>query len=173
MVSRSRRVAIASLFGVIIFLVRGFIPAPTSDYLIGIESFLLALGYIMVGRGGATYIEVVNGLLTTPVKLSLAPFSLLLALLFGVMVDVFSSALGVKKGAEVSKGRLIVALGISTAATGTIAYYTTVFVARLLPNQPSIALTILIFGVISGAIGGYLGALVWDRNLKARFQNQP
>lgn len=170
MVSRTRRIAVASLFGVTIFLFRGFIPAPTADYLIGIESFLLGLGFVILRRGGATYIEAVNGLLTTLVKPYLAPFSLVFALLFGGLVDVISSVLKVRVGNEVRRGRMIFSLALSTAITGPIAYYTTVFATRLLPNNPSIALTILVFGVISGGLGGYLAAVVWNKNLKARFQ---
>ncbi|MDA4118862.1 MAG: hypothetical protein OK455_11040 [Thaumarchaeota archaeon] len=47
MVSSSRRIALASLFGVLILLAMGFVPAPTSDYLIVFQAFFLALSYLV------------------------------------------------------------------------------------------------------------------------------
>lgn len=173
MVSNTRRIALGSLFAVIIFLFRGFIPSPTADYLIGIESFLVALGSILiVGNWGATYIELVNGLIETVAKPSFAPFSLLLALLFGVQVDLLSRLFRVKQEGRARTGRLVAVMTISTGTTGVISYYTTVIVTQILPDQLAIGLTILVFGVASGAAGGYLAARVWNRNLRARFQNQ-
>ncbi|MCS4540302.1 MAG: hypothetical protein HYU03_06415 [Thaumarchaeota archaeon] len=158
MVARTRRIAIASLFGVIIFGVRGFIPAPSADFLIGLF--------------GATYVEFVNGLILTPVKLSFAPFSLLLALLFGIQVDILSMLLRPKVGADVRTGRIVAIMTISTATTGLIAYYTTVILTSLLPYNPVLDITILVYGVVNGALGGYLAVKVWRRNLRARFQGQ-
>lgn len=172
MIGRTRRIAIASLFGVIIFSVRGFIPPPSADFLIGFESFLLALTVIIVGRFGATYVEFVNGLILTPVKLSFAPFSLLLALLFGIQVDLLSMLLRPKVGAEVRTGRIVAIMIISTATTGLISYYTTVILTSLLPYNPVLDITILVYGVVNGALGGYLAVKVWKRNLRARFQSQ-
>jgi hypothetical protein len=172
LVSNTRRIALGSLFAVIIFLFRGFIPSPTADYLIGIEAFLVALGSVIVGRWGGTYIELVNGLIETIAKPSFAPFSLLLAILFGVQVDVLSRLLRVKDGSTVRTGRMVAVMTISTGVTGTVSYYTTVIVTNILPDQLAIAITILVFGVASGAAGGYFASRVWNRNLKARFQSQ-
>jgi hypothetical protein len=172
LVSNTRRIALGSLFAVIIFLFRGFIPSPTADYLIGIEAFLVALGSVIVGRWGATYIEVVNGLIETIAKPGFAPFSLLLALLFGIQVDIFSRLFKVKEGGTVRTGRMVAVMMLSTATTGVTSYYTTVIVTQILPDQLAIALTILIFGVFSGAAGGYAAARVWNKNLKVRFQSQ-
>jgi uncharacterized membrane protein len=127
---------------------------------------------VIVGRWGATYIELVNGIIETLVKPGFAPFSLLLALLFGVQVDVLSRALRVKEGGKVRTARMVTVMTISTGTTGVISYYTTVIVTQILPDQLAIALTILIFGVASGAGGGYFAARVWNRNLRARFQGQ-
>ena len=172
MVGRTRRIAIASLFGIIIFSVRGFIPAPSADFLIGFESFLLALTVIIVGRFGATYVEFVNGLILTPVKLSFAPFSLLLALLFGIQIDILSILLRPKVGPEVRTGRIVAIMTISTATTGLISYYATAILTSIVPNNPVLNITILVYGVVSGAVGGYLAVKVWKRNLRARFQSQ-
>ncbi len=173
MVSRTRRIALASLFGIIIFIIRGFIPAPSADFLIGVESFLLALTVIIVGRFGATYVEFVNGLILTPVKLSFAPFSLLLALFFGVQVDLLSLLLRPRVGSEVRAGRIVAIMTISTATTGLISYYATAVITSIVPYSPVLDMTILVYGVVSGAVGGYLAVKVWNRNLKMRFQSQP
>ncbi len=162
--------ATTSLFGAVIFLVKGFLPSPTADLLVIFEALLVGLSFLILGRGGATYVELVNGVLQTPVKLSLAPFSLLLALVFGVQVDVFSSLLKVKKNSEARAGRLAGTLSLSSATTGVIAYYATAVLERLVPSDLGIALTILIFGVISGAAAGYLAARIWNGNLRSRFQ---
>ena len=175
LVPDTRRIALASLFGAVIFLVKGFLPAPTSDYLIVIEAFLVGLGYILLGRFGATYVELVNGLLLTAVKISFAPFSLLLALLFGIMVDGLSSALKVKRGREVIAKRLAAALMISTGIVGLVAYFTTVVVTHLIPDNATvtmISVSVLVFGTVSGAAAGWLAARIWNRNLMARFHGK-
>ena len=56
MVSDARRVALGSIFGAAIVVFVGFVPAPTSDFLIGFQAFLLAISFLVVGRGGATYV---------------------------------------------------------------------------------------------------------------------
>lgn len=134
-----------------------------------VEALLVGLGFIILGRGGATYTEAVNGLLLTLVKPYFAPFSLLLALLYGIQVDLIGTVFKVKPP-DVKARRMVTALTISTATTGLIAYYTTAVVTNLVKVDASIAATILIFGVVSGAAGGYLAARIWNRNLKARFQ---
>ncbi len=113
----------------------------------------------------------VNGLLTSFAKVAFFPFSLFLALLYGVLVDVLSTQLGVVQGESVRTKRLIVSLTLSSVITGPVAYYATVFVTNLLPNNPSIYGSIIIFGILSGAVGGYLAVKIWNRNLKARFKS--
>jgi hypothetical protein len=167
----TRRIATATVFGVIIFVVRALLPPPLPDLLVVVEAFLVGLAYILVGKGGATYVELVNGLLATPVKITFAPFSLVLAVSYGVLVDVFCSVLKVKSGENVRRLRLILAMTISTSIIGLTAYYTTVFVVHFLPNEPTLAGTILVVGILSGAAGGYLSSRVWAKNLRARFQN--
>ena len=152
-----------------IFLVKGFLPSPTADFLVIFEALLVGLSFLILGRGGATYVELVNGILQTPVKLSLAPFSLLLALLFGAQVDALASLLRVRNS-EAKAGRLVATLSLSSATTGVVAYYATAVVEKLVPSDLSIALTILIFGVVSGAAAGYLAARIWNGNLRSRFQ---
>ncbi|MDA4128286.1 MAG: hypothetical protein OK422_02300 [Thaumarchaeota archaeon] len=170
--SRSRRIAVASLFGVIVWVVQGFLPAPSSDYLIAVEACLLALSNLVVGKGGATYVGAVSGLLISVVKTAFFPLDLVFALLFGLVVDGLGLALHVKSGGEAKAGRLVAAMVVSTAAVGFSAYYVTAVATNLVPNDFFLDLSILIFGVISGAIGGYVAARIWNKNLRARFESQ-
>src|SRR5256712_13625542 len=103
-----------------IFLVKGFLPSPTADFLVVFEALLVGLSFLILGRGGATYVELVNGLLQTPVKLSLAPFSLLLALFFGAQIDAYASLQRVRNS-EARLGGLAATLSLSSATTGALA----------------------------------------------------
>jgi hypothetical protein len=169
MVSNSRRIALGSLFGASILVFVGFVPAPNSDFLIGIQAFLLAISFLVVGRGGATYVGIVSGLLITLVKIAFFPLDLTFAVTFGVMVDALSLALHVKDGSNVRKWRLVAAMTISTGVVGYVAYYVSAVLTNLVPNELILDVTVLVFGVISGAIGGYAAAVVWNRYLKVRF----
>jgi hypothetical protein len=170
--SSTRRVALASLFGGLIFAVMGFVPAPTSDYLIVFQAFFLALSFLVVGRGGATYVGTVSGLLITAVKPGFFPYDLVFSLLFGVLVDLLAIAFRSKNGSSARTGRLVAALTISTGVVGFTAYYVTAVLTNLVPNDLFLDLTVLIFGVAMGAIGGFLAARVWNRNLGSRFGSQ-
>jgi hypothetical protein len=166
--NRSRRIALASIFGVLILVTMGFLPAPTSDFLIISEAFFLALSYLVVGRGGATYAGVVAGLLITAVKISFFPLDLVLAIFFGVMVDATSIAFGAKNGTEARTMRLVAALTLSTGLVGFTAYYVAAVLTNLVPNQLALDVTVLVFGIFSGAAGGFLAARVWNKYLSAR-----
>lgn len=167
----ARKLVTATLFGVIIFVVRTIFPPPFSDLFLIVEALLLGLSFILLGRGGATYTELVNGLLASFLKVSFFPFSILLALLYGILVDAFSTLLVVRSGDSIRAKRLVASLTLSSVITGPVAYYATVFVTHLLPNEPSIYASVIIFGVFSGAIGGYLAVKIWEKNLKARFKS--
>jgi len=58
----------------------------------------------------------------------------------------------------------------STGVVGFVAYYVTAVATNLVPNAFFLDLTVLIFGVVSGGIGGSVAARLWNRNLMARFQ---
>lgn len=176
----SRKLATATLLGVIVFLIKGPLLAPYADFLLIFEAFLVALGFALLGRGGATYVELVNGVLLTVYEAvtvpALAPFVLPLALLFGVLVDAIGAWLHVRSNGTVSGARLAAAVTLSSAVTGTAAYLGTVSVLvdlGFLPSDPTMdliyGLVIVVIGVAEGAAGGLLAARVWDRNLKHRF----
>jgi len=176
----SRRLTTATLLGVIIFLIKGPLLAPYADFLVIFEALLVGLGFALLGRGGATLVELVNGILLTVYEAVsvpvLAPFVLPLALLFGIMVDLLGPLLAARVGTVVNGKRLAAALTISSAVTGLTAYFATLSALvslGFLPNDPStdleLGMVVVVIGVVEGAIGGYLAARIWERNLKSRF----
>lgn len=58
--------------------------------------FLLTLGYLVIGRLGATYVAVIGGLLTATLRPAFSPFTLLFALLYGLLTDCFCTLFKVK-----------------------------------------------------------------------------
>ncbi len=172
----SRRIALGAIFGVLILVTNGFIPAPTSDFLIVLQSLLLALGYLVVGRGGASYVGFVSGALITVVKLAFFPVDLIFATLFGVLVDLLASQFRVVQDGRARTVRLVFAMMVSTGIVGLGAFYVSVvaFPSSFtdVPHDPLTDLTILVFGVASGAVAGAIAARLWNRNLMARFYNR-
>jgi len=172
----TRRIALGALFGAMILVINGFIPAPTSDFLIVFQSLFLALSYLVVGRGGSTYVGVVSGALITAVKLGFFPVDLVFATMFGVFVDVMATLFRVQEDGRAKTSRLMACMMVSTGVVGLSAFYVSViafpsaFVG--VPHDPITDLTILVFGVVSGAIAGALAARLWNRNLMARFHNR-
>jgi hypothetical protein len=172
----TRRIALGALFGVLILVINGFIPAPTSDFLIVFQSLFLALSFLVVGRGGATYVGIVSGALITTVKLGFFPVDLVFATMFGVLVDVLAIQFRVQEQGRVKTLRLMACMMVSTGLVGLAAFYVSVvafpgaFVA--VPHDLVTDLTILLFGVTSGAIAGAIAARLWNRNLMARFYNR-
>jgi len=170
LVSRSRRLALASLFGALIFLVLGFLQAPTSDFLIVVEALLLTLSFLLVPKGGATYVGAVSGILISLVKPAFFPYDLVFGVLYGLMIDALGNILRAKDGPKVRTARLVLATTVSTGIVGLLAYYVTAVATNLVPNEFFLDLTVLLFGVGSGAVGGYVAVRVWNRNLKGRFE---
>lgn len=177
----TRKLATATLLGVVIAVVKAPFSFPVTDYLIIIEAPILGLSFLLLGKGGATYTGLVNGLIQSAVKASFFPYDLVFGISYGVLVDVFGSVLGVRREQKISSRRLVASLGLASTVLGvSIAY---VFLALNL--SPSIGLTgytgadlveivyipIVVWGILSGALGGYISARVWERNLKARFKS--
>jgi len=167
---------LGAIFGAMILVTNGFIPAPDSDFLIVIQSTLLALSFLVVGRGGASYVGLVSGLLITVVKLGFFPVDLVFATLFGVLVDLLGSLLRVEKDGVASSIRLAACMMVSTGVVGLGAFYVSVFAFPAsftdVPHDPVTDATILVFGVVSGAVAGVIAARLWNRNLRARFYSR-
>ncbi len=175
----TRKLATATLFGVVIAVVKAPFTFPVTDYLIIVEVPILALSFLLLGRGGATYTGLVNGVLQSAFKVSFFPYDLLFAVSYGLLVDVFGTLLKVRSEGETRTRRLAGALGLASTVLGvSIAY---VFIALNL--SPGINLSgystagvveivyppIVVWGVISGVVGGFLSARLWERNLRSRF----
>lgn len=126
--------------------------------------------FILLGFGGATFAAAIAGLLLNIVEPGFWLFPILLAVLYGFQVDVFSTVFRVRSNGSVSTAGMVASLVLSSATTGPIAYYATV-TAGLVPSSPvGFYLFLIVFGIISGAVGAYLAVKVWNRNLKALFK---
>ena len=169
----TRKLATATLLGVAIAVVKGPLQPPYADFLIIVEAPILGLSFLLLGWGGATYTEVVNGLLQSTVKASIFPFTLVIALLYGIQVDLFGSLFRVKKGDHASSRGMIATLGLSSMTTGVLAAYTSIYL-KIVEYNPSlffyVYIPIIVWGVFSGALGGLLATQIWEKNLKARFR---
>ncbi len=177
----TRKLATATLLGVVIAVVKAPFTFPITDYLIIVEVPMLALSFLLLGKGGATYTGLVNGVLQSAVKVSFFPYDLLFAISYGALVDIFGTILHVRNEGRTSTWRLTVALGLASTVLGvSIAY---VFLALNLSSGLGITgfstatlvevvyVPIVVWGIVSGALGGFLSARVWEKNLKTRFKS--
>lgn len=177
----TRKLATATLFGVVIAVVKAPFTFPATDYLIIVEVPILALSFLLLGRGGATYTGLVNGVIQSAVKASFFPYDLVFAISYGALVDIFGTLLKVRVEGKTSARRLATALGLASTVLGvSIAY-----VFLVLNLSPGIGLSgysatalleivyapIVVWGIISGVLGGFISARVWERNMKSRFKS--
>jgi hypothetical protein len=168
---KSKRLALATLFGVLIFVSKIPLVTPLDKAAIVVQALLLPLGYLVMGRFGATYVSAVGGLLTAILRPALSPFTLLFALIYGLLTDGLCTLLKVQ-ASQLSTLKLTVSMCVSTALIGLLSYYTTVYILTLLPRNPMLEVVILVSGTLSGLVGGYLAAKIWVRYLSkivARF----
>ena len=167
----AKKLMTATIFGALIGVIYGALPFEIGDSLIIFEAVLLSLSFILLGPGGATYTGLINGLVETPLQLAFGPFAFGVALFYGVLVDVFSILLRVTSEGKVHTKRLVASLSASTIITGLVATYA--FIALGFGTTApflDVYLPVLVVGALSGTIGGFLAARLWDRNLKHRFQ---
>jgi hypothetical protein len=168
----TKKLITATLFGVLIGVVYGALPFEIGDSLIVVEAIVLSLSFILLGPGGATYTGLINGLVETPLQLAFGPFSFAVALFYGILVDAFSSLFRVTSQGKVHTRRLVASLSLSTIITGLVATYA--FIALGFGTTApfiDVYLPVLVVGALSGTIGGWLAARIWERNLKSRFQS--
>ena len=88
---KSARIAISTLFGIIVFLSKFLLHTPMDKMFVAIQATLLGLSSLLISRFGATYTGLVSGLLLTVLRSEFAPFSLLFAIAYGLLVDGFFS----------------------------------------------------------------------------------
>jgi len=160
----TKRVAIATLFGALIFVTKALAPSPINKMLVVIQALLLALGSLFVGKMGATYVALIGGILTALWDLALAPFTIFFALLYGLFVDsfFFLFKVDIVEG-RVKASRLIAAMTLSTLLAGISSYYTTAHLTGLVPRNLVTEIAIMIVGTVSGSVAGYLASIVWNR----------
>jgi hypothetical protein len=159
----TRNLALGTLFGVMIFIFEILLPTPMDKAFTFFQAMLLSLGYLLIGVPGATFISLIGGSLTAIWRAPLAPFTLGFALLFGGLIDVFCSVFKARDNTgKIRRLRLILAVALSTMITGYAGYYMTI-TFDLIPLDPTLGNIILIAGIISGIVGGYLSLVLWKR----------
>ncbi len=167
MESKTKRIALATLFGAIIFLSKVVVPSPIDKMFIGVHALLLALGALLLRRMGGTHVAIIGGFLTALWRISFAPFTFIFALLYGLFVDLFFFVFKVNTTEDnVKTSRLVVTMTVSTALVGLISYYTTVFPFGLLPRNSMLELSILVIGALNGSVAGYFTSIIWNKYLK-------
>lgn len=164
---KTKRIALATLFGAIIFLSKVVVPSPIDKMFIGVHALLLALSAILLKRMGATYVAVIGGFLTALWRISFASFTFVFALIYGLFVDIFFFVFKVNTTeGNVKTRRLVASMIVSTALVGLISCYTTVFPFGLLPRNPMLELSILVIGALNGSVAGYFTSIIWNKYLK-------
>jgi len=163
----TRKIAVATVFGALIFVSKTLLPSPINKMIVVVQALLLALSSLLLRRFGATYSGFIGGALTALWNLALAPFSLIFALLFGLLVDGFFFMLQVDVlGEEVNVIRMVVAMTLVTAFVGVLSYYSTTHLIELIPRNITMEIIILVMGTISGAVAGYLASVIWNKYLR-------
>lgn len=163
----TKRVAIATLFGAVIFITKTVVPSPIDKMFIVVHALLLGLGALLLRRMGATYVAVIGGVLTALWRMALAPLTFLFALMYGLFVDGFFLLFKVNPvEGKVKTVKLVASMTLSTALVGFLSYYVTVFILGLLQRNLILEVSILAIGTISGAIAGYFTSIIWNKYLK-------
>lgn len=155
-----------TFFGSLIFMPKLILPTPLDKILFIIQALVLGLSALLLGRLGATYTAFVGGLLITIFRPAFFPFSLLFAVLYGVLIDAFFTILRVKTSSRLRNGRIIISATLSTMLTGLTSYYVTAHVFGLLPRNIHMEVAILVAGTISGALGGWLITYLWRKGIQ-------
>lgn len=177
----TRKLATATLFGVVIAAVKSPFTFPITDYLIIVEVPILALSYLLLGRGGATFTGLVNGVIQSAVKATFFPYDLVFAVSYGILVDVFCTLFKVRPEQKTHTLRLVGALGVASTVLGvSIAYaFLTLNLSASLglggysydALLEVVYVPILVWGILSGALGGFISARIWEHNLKPLFKS--
>ena len=162
---QAKKVAMATIFGVVIFVTKTVVPTPMNKMLIVVQALLLGLGNLLLNKKGATYVAVVSGVLTALWNVALAPFTFSFALLYGLLVDGFFFIFKVNTvNGKLKTGRSMAAMTLSTVLVGLLSYYTSVWLV-LIPRNLPLEVIILSVGIFSGAIAGYFISIIWNKQL--------
>ena len=164
---RSRRLTLAVLFAVLIFISKVLLPTPFDKMVVVVQALFLGLSAIMLAPFGATLVSVIAGLLTSSWRAPFAPLTLGFSVLYGLLVDAFLVLFKVRvENGIVRMKRLVAGVALATTATGMASYYVTVHVLSLLPRNIVLEVLILLVGIVNGLAGGYLAAVLWRKALR-------
>jgi uncharacterized membrane protein len=154
---------LAAVFGAVIFASKIFAPTPMKDSMVVVQALLLGLGALLLTPLRATLVATIGGLLTASYTSQLVFFTIVFTVIYGLLVDGLISIFKAKASeTEISPHRFALAITISTAIIGFVAYGTTIALG-LLPRNPPAEIFILTGGILSGAVGGYLDVIIWRR----------
>ena len=163
--SRSRQIALATIFGVVIFIFKLILPFPIDKFLlVFFQCTLLALGSLLVGFGGATYVSLIYGVLTAFARPTTGLSIFIFAILYGVLVDGLIRVVGsLDNPQDINLYSLITVLAISSSMVGVISYLVTVYLLHIMPFNSMIFLSTLVTGLITGIIAAYLVKFILKR----------
>lgn len=165
---KTYRLIIVALFGSIMAVTRLFVPSPVDKILIAVDAILLALSALFVRNIGATYVGTAGGTLTSLLRPTLIPFSIIYAILFGVLVDISLMLFKVKATSEgVNRNKLMMAMAISTLLIGFISYYATTQFPQLIWQTQVMDMMVAFFGPVTGAVAGYAASYLWNKYLRS------
>ena len=160
---RYRRLALSALFGVAIFLQKSLAPPPYDKmFSILLQITLLNLSFLLVGSLGAISTALIAGLLTSSIRGWMAPLTLLLSTLYGLLVALFNKLLRVVDEEGVRRGRLMISSLISSLSVGLMGTLSTLLLG-ILELNPSLIILLMTLGGIQGLLGGQLAAVIWER----------
>lgn len=159
---RSQHIALISVFGVLVFISKMVLPTPFDKMIVIVQALLLALGSLILDKVGATSVACIGGLLTTLWRPMYAPFSLLFALIYGLLVDLSFKIFKVKKPDGVRTIRAVISLALSTALIGLPSSILMVE-WEVMPRIPGLYAFIVIIGIVNGALAGYFSSSIWNK----------
>jgi len=175
--TKSQKITLATMFGVAVFISKIALPSPFDKALVVFQALFLTLGALLIGLMGATYVSLVGGILTAFWRASMAPFTLMFAVMYGLLIDSLIPGFKAKspKG-DVKSSRIVAAVTVSTGIVGLTSYYVSV-VVEIIPRSPTVVyiagfainvmeIAILIAGLVNGLIAGYVASYIWKRNLR-------
>ena len=163
----TQRITLVVLFGVAVFLSKALLPSPMDKMVVVFQALFLVLGSLLLRRLGATSVAAIGAVLTISLRPQLPFFTLMFALIYGLLTDGLTTIFDVKTAdGDVRARRLVAAVTLSTTITGLASYYTTVHILSLLPRNPALETLIFVVGVINGLLGGYLAAVIWRKALR-------
>jgi hypothetical protein len=171
-VHKVKRLFITALFSSIIFVMNFFISPPISYLLIAAQAVILALATLFVGKGGATYVGLVGGVLSSLSRPALGPFTFVFTFLYGVLVDTFFMAFNAySSNVGANRNRVVLAMTFSTAIIGFSSFYIVAVypkIVEITPMDLTPMMSILVIFVASGSgiAAGYAATYLWNKYLK-------